>query len=64
MSFSPIPKYYFDKLTDIKPDFLKEEGISLLLLDLDNTISPYKIHEPTDEIKKWSEEMKAGGITL
>ena len=64
MSFSPIPDHCFDKLTDISPEFLQKKGISLLLLDLDNTISPYGIDVPTEAIIKWSEDMKSKGIKL
>ena len=63
MSFSLIPKYSFEKLTDISPELLRSIGVKLLLLDLDNTVSPYGEKEPTREILKWIGEMKAGGVT-
>jgi HAD superfamily phosphatase (TIGR01668 family) len=63
MSFSLIPKYSFNKLTDITPEFLRSIGVKLLLLDLDNTVSPYGEQEPSDEIIRWTESMKRGGVT-
>lgn len=52
------------KLTDITPAELHERGIRFLILDVDNTLSPYKIDEATDEALRWAEEMKAAGLTL
>ena len=64
MSFSLIPDYSFDKLTDITGDFLKELGVGLLLLDLDNTVSPYGEKDPSEEAIAWFEKLKGEGITL
>jgi HAD superfamily phosphatase (TIGR01668 family) len=64
MSFSLIPDYSFNKLTDITGDFLKNAGVKLLLLDLDNTISPYGEKEPSEEAIAWFEAMKKDGVTL
>lgn len=64
MSFSLIADYSFLKLTDVSSGFLKEKGIKLLLLDLDNTISPYGEAEPSKDIMKWAGEMREAGITL
>ena len=64
MSFSPIADIKFRKLSDIEPGYLAGRGIKLLLLDIDNTVSPYKLNEPTEEIKKWVADMKNGGIKL
>ena len=64
MSFSLIPDYSFNKLTDITGEFLNSIGVKLLLLDLDNTVSPYGEKEPSDEAKTWFETMKNAGVTL
>ncbi len=64
MKFSLTSDYKFDKLTDITAGFLRDRGIRLLLLDLDNTMSPYRIIEPTEELLRWNREMLAGGIRL
>lgn len=64
MNISPVADMAFHKLTDIEPEFLRERGISLLLLDIDNTVSPYGIHEPAAEMKEWVHKMKEGGIEL
>ena len=64
MSFSPVADIAFNKLTDIEPGFLREKGIGLLLLDIDNTVSPYSLDEPTKEVVSWVEKMKNGGVEL
>lgn len=64
MSFLPIPDYSFRLLEQVSPEFLKSAGITLLLLDLDNTISPYGAYTPTRSILDWTAKMKKAGITL
>ena len=64
MSFSLIPRYSFRKLTDITPEFLLGKGISLLLMDMDNTIAPYGMSEPDEFTRDWVHTMKTAGIEL
>jgi HAD superfamily phosphatase (TIGR01668 family) len=64
MSFSLIPNYSFRSISDVSPDFLKLRGITLLLVDLDNTIAPYGTLEPTAEIAAWATAVKEAGIEL
>ena len=64
MSFSLIPDYSFRSICDVAPEFLKIRGVSLLLLDLDNTIAPYGTVVPSVDIAAWAENMKNNGITL
>ncbi len=47
-----------DKLSDISPVFLYENGIRLIVLDLDNTLSPYGNYTVEHEIKRWIAEAK------
>ena len=47
---------------EITPEFLRSQGIELLLMDLDNTLSPYIVDEATEELKAWIEGLKQGGI--
>jgi HAD superfamily phosphatase (TIGR01668 family) len=64
MSFSLIPDYSFRSVCCVTPDFLKERGVRVLLLDLDNTIAPYGTVVPPEEIAAWAENMKDNGIML
>ena len=58
------PKFKFDKITDISLEFLKENKISALLLDVDNTLSTHHGQQLTYGLEAWLDEMKKGGITL
>ncbi len=58
------PKFKFDKITEISLEFLKENKISALLLDVDNTLSTHHGQQLTDGLETWLAEMKSGGITL
>ena len=49
---------------DISPQALAQRGIHLLLADLDNTLSPYGVPEPTQQVQAWAKALKANGITL
>ena len=64
MPFSLLPKLIFNKLTDITPTFLHRRGIDLLMLDFDNTMLPYTSADPTQELLRWVDGMKQGGIRL
>ncbi len=59
-----LPTYWFPQLTDLQPEFLRERGITLLLLDFDNTMLPYTTDEPTPELLDWLKRMQAAGIRL
>ena len=64
MPFSLLPKHIFHKLTDVTPEFLREHGIRLLMLDFDNTMLPYTSRTPTPELLRWIDGMKRSGISL
>ena len=64
MSFSPVPDYRFKELCDISAGFLIKNGVSWLLLDLDNTIAPYGVASPSEEVVAWADQLKGAGISL
>ena len=64
MTFSLIPWAITDKLTSLRPQWLKLQGISLLMLDFDNTIVPYTTNVPTEEMVAWLREMGDTEIKL
>ena len=64
MPFSLLPKFIFHKLTDLTPEFLREHGVRLLMLDFDNTMLPYTSRIPTPELLAWIGRMKEAGIAL
>ncbi len=59
-----LPKYIFPKITDISPDFFAQKGITLVLLDFDNTMLPYTVDLPTTELLNWIQSMKQAKIQL
>ncbi len=64
MSFSPIPRGVYPSVTDISPQALAERGIRLVLADLDNTLAPYRVEEPSPQIVAWKRALEAEGIAL
>ena len=64
MPFPLLPKLITDELTDLTPEFLKDQGIELLMMDFDNTIVPYTTSTPTEEMHRWLETMTASNIKL
>ena len=57
-----IPNFIFDKFDDVTPEFLKAEGISFLLIDIDNTLAPYEEPLPNERVKAWFAALDAAGI--
>lgn len=64
MSFSLLPKFVTDQLTDITPEFLKNHEIKLLMMDFDNTIVPYTTSIPTEGMEKWLKKMADSDIQI
>ncbi|MBR4036210.1 MAG: YqeG family HAD IIIA-type phosphatase, partial [Oscillospiraceae bacterium] len=58
------PDYIFEKTTKITPDFLKSQGITNLLLDVDNTLTTHDNPQPSPGIEDWLDEMRANGISM
>lgn len=49
---------------DLRAPALAARGITLLLADLDNTLVPYGVPLPTDEVRAWNAGLQAAGVTL
>ena len=64
MNFPLLPFAVTEKLTDLTQQYLKAQGIRLLMLDFDNTIVPYTTSEPTEEMANWLREMLASDIAV
>ena len=59
------PHYILNRITDITVDFLKENGITALLLDVDNTMSVAHGNKTLREgLPEWLSDMKENGISL
>lgn len=56
------PDYRFNSILDISPDFLRENGINALLLDVDNTLAHHFSQIPIDGLEMWLERIDKAGI--
>ncbi len=54
----PTPTKKFDRIFDIPLEFLQENNIKLVLLDLDNTLSPWHNYVVCEKTKKWVSQVK------
>ena len=59
-----IPFALGNNLYEIPSDFYRAHGVKVLLLDLDNTLDPYTVAEPSDSTLKWKEEMEVEGFRI
>ena len=64
MRVSPIPRGVYPSVTALDPKALRARGITLVLADLDNTLVPYGVTEPPEEIVAWKQALEAQGIQL
>ena len=62
MSSWLLPDYIFPTYRDVTPEFLQEIGIKALLIDIDNTLAPYEMPEPDDNIRQWFKTLEKNGI--
>ena len=58
------PSFILNGVTDISVDFLKENNITALLLDVDNTIITYKGNEIVDGFFEWKTQLQNAGIKI
>ena len=54
----------FERVTDITTQFLAENGIKGLILDLDNTLTTHDNPVPAEGVLDWLDCMKKSGIRL
>lgn len=64
MGFSLFPDRVIGSIHELDIGALAAGGIRLLLADLDNTIAPYSIAEPTELVLKWAGRLRENGISL
>lgn len=57
------PKAYFNNVREISYEFLKENNINALVLDVDNTLIDYDRNLPEENIV-WANQMREKGIKL
>ena len=62
MSVSLIPHRLFDCYAQITPEYLQQQGITLLLSDLDFTLAAKSTRRPDQPLRDWIGSLKAAGI--
>ena len=64
MKISFLPFVITEKLTDLTPQYLRDQNIRLLMLDFDNTIVPYTASTPTRAMTDWLRMMNGSDIQM
>ena len=64
MSLSLVPDRLFDRYGEITPEYLKAQGIRLLLSDLDFTLAPKSVRRSDQTLREWISLLEKNGITL
>ena len=59
-----VPELYCDDIYGITPEYIKGKGIEAVILDIDNTLVPYEIAEPTEEVRAWLNALTEAGIKV
>ena len=59
-----VPELYCEDIYCITPEYIKEKGVDAVILDIDNTLVPYEIAEPTDEVRAWLTSLSEAGIKI
>lgn len=58
------PDRTFPCYRSLTPEFLREQEIEALLLDIDNTLAPYEQPEPDAHIAAWLNALREAGIKV
>ncbi len=64
MPFSLLPRGVYPSVAAIRPEALAGRGVRLVLADLDNTLVPYRVLEPSPAVRDWIAALERKGITL
>lgn len=59
-----LPDFCFESFGEVTPEFLLSNGFSAVVSDIDNTLVPYEIHSPTEEVAAWVKSLDENGIAL
>lgn len=59
-----VPDFMFSSVYDITPEFFKENGITSIVSDIDNTLVTYDDEKPTKQLLKWLEGLNECGISV
>lgn len=58
------PDFILRDVTRITPEFLQQQGIEALVLDVDNTLTTHSSQHLSDEVEAWLATMHSAGIKM
>ena len=58
------PEYIFRAIEAITPEFLRQHGITALVLDVDNTLTGDGSQQLDATVQQWLDTMRAAGVRL
>ena len=64
MSVISIPDRMLDSIYDLSPAELTARGIRFVILDIDNTVAPYTVHEADGRMIAWVQALRGAGLEL
>ena len=56
------PDKMFATYRELTPDYLKQRGIDVLIMDIDNTLAPYEQPLPDEKTVNWFKALESAGI--
>ncbi len=59
-----FPKKMVHRVTDISPEYLQQQGIRGLILDIDNTLTTHDNPIPSEGVAHWLELMRESGLKM
>lgn len=59
-----LPDKQVNRFIEITPEFLQSIGRKGVIIDLDNTLIPWNVASPTDEIIEWMKAMEEANIKV
>ncbi len=59
-----FPDMYINSIFDLDTEALKKQGIEGIIFDIDNTLVPYDVEKPTQEIIDFFEQLKQEGFKI
>ncbi len=62
MAFSFVPQVYCPSIYALSVEALQKNGIRLVLLDLDNTLLPYRSLTPSADLRHWLSALQEANI--
>lgn len=58
------PDFYFGRLTDLTTEFLRNQRVTALFLDADNTLTEDNSQEIRDDVRAWLRRQRKAGFRL